>query len=679
MSDESLAEDPEGFLGMAASVTDGTPVDWERVEASAPSERTRRLIRELRTVALVREVSVGSPSVAAAGMMCPSCKALNAEDADNCITCGRGLLALIRGDLLSGRYEILGGLGKGGMGVVYKAHDRDLNEVVAIKVLRAGLAVSADAAQRFRSEIKLARRVRQENVCGIHEYGQEGHLQYIVMEYVGGVDLRRVLSERGALPAEEAYDVAIQVARGLQAIHNVGIVHRDLKPSNIMRDDKGLIRLMDFGIAKQFEAEVSRGATQTGHIVGTPEYMSPEQAQGQRVDPRSDVYALAVVIFELFKGHVPFRAETPVATLLMHLQAPAPLDGLPPILVPVLRRGLAKSMEQRYASVREIEEALRAARSLRPAPAPAQAPAEEKAVSPLRVAFSILAVSGLIGAGALYLSRRPALSPGQPPARTARIEPAPTLPQPTLPVERAAEPPSSIVVAPPSEAPGKPTPLAPGDGAVLSYGEPAEATTRVAWEMVSRDSLYRFMLDTSPSFARPLIDRKAIKDNTIDLRGLEVGRYYWRVAALTKGGVAGPFSDPTSFSIARAPAVPPRPAAEPSAATTPGAESSAASVSPPTSAPKVEPAASIADLTASGLGTLRLNVKPWAEIVIDGKSVGRSSSEKILLGPGPHTVMFSHPDFEPLKRVVNVRPGASATLAVDLKDEAVPARQKRTP
>src|SRR5262249_44112743 len=155
---------------------------------------------------------------------CPSCKAPNSKNADNCIACGRGLFALVRGDVLANRYEILGDLGRGGMGVVYEARDRDLNEAVAIKVLRPWLAGSAASVQRFRSEIKLARRVRHPNVCGIHEYGQHGHLQYIVMEHVKGVDLRRVLSERGALTPNEAYEVAIQVARGLQAIHEVGIV-----------------------------------------------------------------------------------------------------------------------------------------------------------------------------------------------------------------------------------------------------------------------------------------------------------------------------------------------------------------------------------------------------------------------------------------------------------------------
>jgi serine/threonine protein kinase len=298
-------------------------------------------------------------------MICRACGLPSDDDAENCIGCGKGLLALVRGDVLSGRYEILGGLGQGGMGVVYKARDRELAETVAIKVLRPSLALSPDMVKRFRSEIKLARRVRHPNVCAIHEYGQEGALRYIVMEFLEGVDLRQALRRRGALSHFEAFDIAIQVASGLQAIHNLGIVHRDLKTPNLMRDLKGLVRLMDFGVAKELTAEsgAGSGATQAGHVVGTPEYMSPEQARGEAVDARSDIYSLGIVIFELFTGDVPFRGDTPVATLLMQLERVPPLHAaqLPGSLVPVLRRALAKEREARYDSAEEIAKALREA------------------------------------------------------------------------------------------------------------------------------------------------------------------------------------------------------------------------------------------------------------------------------------------------------------------------------
>ncbi len=161
-------------------------------------------------------------------MLCPSCKAENDESAENCFKCGKGLFVLIEGSVLASRYEMLSPLGKGGMGMVYKDHDRELDELVAIKVVRAEAASSPEMTKRFRSEIKLARRVSHPNVCRIHELGREGPLRYIVMEYVEGADFKRILRERGRLAPPEAYEVAEQIADALQAIHNEGIIHRDL-------------------------------------------------------------------------------------------------------------------------------------------------------------------------------------------------------------------------------------------------------------------------------------------------------------------------------------------------------------------------------------------------------------------------------------------------------------------
>ena len=295
--------------------------------------------------------------------------------------------------MVLGRYEIQGVLGKGGMGVVYKAHDKELDETVAVKVIRAGVAVAPEMIKRFHSEIKLARRVRHPNVCGIFQYDQDAYRRFIVMEYIEGLDYRQIIRQKGVPPADEAYEVAIQIGEGLDAIHQAGIVHRDLKTPNIMRDQKGVVRLMDFGIAKQFEGATTEGATRTGHIVGTPEYMSPEQAQGEPVDPRSDVYALGIVTFELFTGHVPFRGDTPVATLLMHFSTPPPLDQtpeLPPALIPVLRKALAKSKDERYATGGAMAAALRTARdqtrqagAVTPSPArPQSRPGSEPGLTP---------------------------------------------------------------------------------------------------------------------------------------------------------------------------------------------------------------------------------------------------------------------------------------------------------
>jgi serine/threonine protein kinase len=270
------------------------------------------------------------------------------------------------GSVVAARYEILSTLGKGGMGTVFKAHDRLLNETVAIKVLRSDVAGAQEMAQRFIAEIKLARSVSHKSVSRIHEYGEDQGLRYISMAFVDGVDLKRVLRDRGPLPPDEAFRVAIQVAEALQAIHDEGIIHRDLKTPNLMMDSRGAIRLMDFGIAKLWEANT--GLTATGHIVGTPEYMSPEQVRGIKLDFRSDVYALGIVVYELFTGDTPFRAETPVGTLMKHLEEKPPLEGpaaarIPPALVPVLARALAKDREERYPQARDLAEALQLARA----------------------------------------------------------------------------------------------------------------------------------------------------------------------------------------------------------------------------------------------------------------------------------------------------------------------------
>jgi formylglycine-generating enzyme required for sulfatase activity/tRNA A-37 threonylcarbamoyl transferase component Bud32 len=298
-------------------------------------------------------------------VICPSCKAENDASHDTCFECGQRLArALVQGSILAGRYEILSAIGRGGMGMVYKARDQFLHgEVVAIKVMRPDAMRDPEQARRFRSEILLARKVRHRNVCGIYEYNHDGGLEFIAMELIEGKDYRQILREQGRLPPAEAFAVAIQIAEGLEAVHEAGIVHRDLKTPNVMRDSRGIVRLMDFGIAKSLGTD-SGGGTATGAILGTPEYMSPEQVRGERIDARCDLYSMGVLTWELFTAHVPFQGETPVATLFMHVQEPPPFDSdsgrlLPGPLVPVLRKALAKDRDRRYQSAREMIDALR--------------------------------------------------------------------------------------------------------------------------------------------------------------------------------------------------------------------------------------------------------------------------------------------------------------------------------
>jgi putative nucleotidyltransferase with HDIG domain len=292
-------------------------------------------------------------------MNCRACEATNDAAAQTCYRCGTALNPG-PGWVLASRYEILSPLGTGGMGTVYKARDRVLDEIVALKVLRPEIAFDPDMTRRFQLEIKLARRVTHKNVCRIHEYGEDAGLRYLSMEFIAGTNLRQVLLAQGGLLPEGAIEVALEIAAGLTAIHEVGVIHRDLKTPNIMLDSRGVIRLMDFGIAKAWGQSQGTG---TGLIVGTPEYMSPEQATGGNLDFRSDLYALGIVIFELFTGNVPFHGDSPMATLYKQVHEDPPLDGphgevLPKVVVPLLRKALAKDPAERYASVAELSAAL---------------------------------------------------------------------------------------------------------------------------------------------------------------------------------------------------------------------------------------------------------------------------------------------------------------------------------
>jgi eukaryotic-like serine/threonine-protein kinase len=299
-------------------------------------------------------------------MNCFSCRADNEPGAKACFACGApldpALAGLAEGALFASRFEILGPLGRGGMGMVYRAFDRELGETVAIKILRPDLALEAGRGERrFRSEIRLARRVRHRNVCPVYGDGEDRGLRYICMELVEGENLARPTREGGGLPPAEAWSAALQVADGLRAIHEVGVVHRDLKTANLMRDHGGVVRVMDFGIAKQHGAS-ARGSTvtATGALMGTPEYMSPEQLRGEQVDFRSDLYSLGIVVYELFTGALPFRGDTPVATIVKQLHDVPFLDrpALPPALRRVLARALAKDPGERYSTADDMRRAL---------------------------------------------------------------------------------------------------------------------------------------------------------------------------------------------------------------------------------------------------------------------------------------------------------------------------------
>jgi serine/threonine-protein kinase len=274
--------------------------------------------------------------------------------------------SLERGQVFADRYEVLGTLGKGGMGVVYRARDRQLDEVVALKLLRPdALAQDPTLLERFKQEIKLARRITHRNVLRTHDFGEAGGVPYISMEYFDGVTLKDVIRNRGALPLGVGLKIAKDMCHGLGAAHEMGVVHRDVKPHNMMiLPESADLKIMDFGISRVSSVEPgASGLTTAGTVMGTPDYMPPEQAQGRPADFRSDLYSLAVVLFEIFTGRLPFRGETPMAVIVAHVQQPPPRPRsvnpkLPEELDAVVARGLQKDPARRWQSADELLEAL---------------------------------------------------------------------------------------------------------------------------------------------------------------------------------------------------------------------------------------------------------------------------------------------------------------------------------
>src|SRR6202162_4967622 len=264
------------------------------------------------------------------------------------------------GTLLAERYEILELLGQGGMGAVYKARDTELERLVALKLIRADLAGNPEILRRFKQELILAREVTHRNVIRIFDLGQAKGFKFITMEFVEGRDLKSLIHEKGKLTAEESVRIIAQVCRALESAHAAGVVHRDLKPQNIMLDAKDRVYVMDFGIAHSLETP---GMTQTGALMGTPEYMSPEQAKGMKVDPRSDLFALGIIFYEMLTGISPYKAETALATLLKRTQErprpPVEVDpAIPKSISDVVMKCLEIDRDHRFGTAREILEDL---------------------------------------------------------------------------------------------------------------------------------------------------------------------------------------------------------------------------------------------------------------------------------------------------------------------------------
>ncbi len=274
--------------------------------------------------------------------------------------------SLERGQVFANRYEIQGTLGKGGMGVVYRARDRQLDEVVALKLLRPeALATEPTLLDRFKQEIKLARRITHRNVLRTHDFGEADGVPFISMEYLEGVTLKELVRNRGALPLGVGLSFAKQMCHGLEAAHARGVIHRDIKPHNMLIiPESGELKIMDFGIARPTQVSgQDPSLTTAGTVMGTPDYMSPEQAQGRPADFRSDIYSLGVVLFESLTGKLPFSGETVTQIVIAHIQQPPPSPRsinphLPKALETAVLQCLQKDPAQRFQKVEVLAQVL---------------------------------------------------------------------------------------------------------------------------------------------------------------------------------------------------------------------------------------------------------------------------------------------------------------------------------
>src|SRR5919201_2441205 len=261
-----------------------------------------------------------------------------------------GLAGSLAGTVLSGRYRLESKLGSGGMSTVYLARDETLERWVAAKVLHREISDQPDQIERFRREARAVAQLSHPNVVSVIDAGEDGGYPYIVFEYVDGETLKDRIDRLGRLPVDEAAAYAIEVGRGLAAAHARRLVHRDVKPQNVLIDSEGRAKVTDFGIARSLEAD---GLTQTGRVLGTTDYVSPEQAMGRGVDARTDVYALGVLLYEMLTGEVPFTAETVVGVAMKHVNEDMPdaqrrRPEVSSALAAVIERSTAKDPKKRY-------------------------------------------------------------------------------------------------------------------------------------------------------------------------------------------------------------------------------------------------------------------------------------------------------------------------------------------
>jgi len=265
------------------------------------------------------------------------------------------------GKLLLNRYELLEKIGEGGMGSVYKAKCHLLNRFVAVKILKAELNNDEEFVARFKREATSIARLSHPNIVNVHDVGEEEHINFIVMEYIDGKTLKQVIKQNGRISSVETLDIVFQVAKALECAHKNNIIHRDIKPDNIMIMEDNMVKVMDFGIAK---VDDSRTATNSNNIMGTVRYFSPEQAKGNFVDCRTDIYSLGIVMYEMVTGQVPYNADSAISIAMMHIQQPVIppkeiITDIPENINQVILKSMQKEPIKRYQTAREMADVIK--------------------------------------------------------------------------------------------------------------------------------------------------------------------------------------------------------------------------------------------------------------------------------------------------------------------------------
>jgi serine/threonine protein kinase/predicted Zn-dependent protease len=307
---------------------------------------------------------------------CPKCQTENPDTLKFCGECGTPLPShkdievtetmetpkeeLTTGSTFANRYQIIEELGKGGMGKVYKVHDTKIKEKIALKLIKPEIAKDKKTIERFSNELKFARKIRHKNICQMFDLGEDRGSHFITMEFVEGQDLKKLIRQSGQLAIGTTINIAKQVCDGLVEAHESGVIHRDLKPSNIMIDADGNARIMDFGIARSIEGKSITGA---GVMIGTPDYMSPEQVDGKETDQRSDVYSLGVILYEMVTGRAPFEGDTALSIAVKHKTETPPdprkyNEQISEELSQIIMRCLEKDKENRFQNAVELRKAI---------------------------------------------------------------------------------------------------------------------------------------------------------------------------------------------------------------------------------------------------------------------------------------------------------------------------------